>query len=370
LATVQRNKQDGFSSDTRKLIHKYSNGAVYKWTADGVTGVDSNTVGYGYAGWSDVDTVKDALDKQMVGGYWSLANSGYTGVPVWGSDARWDEGMAIYSADGNVYLVPAGYTGASTIGCKFVLSPGKYQDYIYVGLNQEFRYRFETGANMMDMELTNYAATDRTLRLAAMRGHIKLDVGDALVAHNGIRLEGFDGFSGMFNSAATGMQRDIALDADGDIVVSTGDRPNRSEYGTAELWMSGLTGTETSATMSYRIVGDICHVTFDDPLIGWSNANTVTICGWPAAAFPRTWVNRVPVVAYDTGKFTNSYGNAMLQLNAAIAGVTGQGWGVTGINASLMTIDGLTNEPEYVTAGWDTGGQKGFPAQGFSYSVH
>ncbi len=64
LHGIQRAGQDGYATDTNKLLHKWAGGGVSKYSADGTsfTGVNAADVDYSYGGWTDIDTVKEALD--------------------------------------------------------------------------------------------------------------------------------------------------------------------------------------------------------------------------------------------------------------------------------------------------------------------
>lgn len=64
LHSIQRAGQDGFATDTKKMLHKWWGGGISKYNADGTgyTGVDGVDVTYSYGGWVGVDNVKEALD--------------------------------------------------------------------------------------------------------------------------------------------------------------------------------------------------------------------------------------------------------------------------------------------------------------------
>lgn len=139
--------------------------------------------------------------------------------------------------------------------------------------------------------------------------------------------------------------------------------------GTFTIYMSGITGTPASGECEYEVVGNMCHVSILEPITGFSETQSMTICGWPVAIFPATYITYAGCIIYDSGSFTIGYAPGMLQISAAIEGVTGQGWGTTGISTFVQKIDSVSNEPEFTTSGFETGAQKGLPPQTIHYYI-
>ena len=142
--------------------------------------------------------------------------------------------------------------------------------------------------------------------------------------------------------------------------------PDKSTF---TIYLSGITGSPATGECEYQIVGNMAHVSIKEAIVGFSDATTMKICGWPTAIFPATYITYAGCIVYDSGNYTNGYSNGMMQISAAIEGVTGQGWGTTGITVSPLKVDGVSSEPEYVSSGWNNANQKGLPPQTIHFNI-
>jgi len=365
VKAIMRAKQNAYASDTKRIVHKWAGGTYDYWTADGATGIDPSTVEYSYIGWATVSNVEQALDTQMKGGYWSNVNSGVTGVPVWNNDNRWDEGQAIYSTNGKVYLVPSGFTG-TPLGYEFVISPCKNQDYKYVGCHEigqlEYGgYRYETGAMEYQQKAINiFGFTGNHMAVCADKGEVRLRTGSALNSVNGIRLEGFDGCSGLFNAAGSNKFRPLYADENGKVVVAESDTTHRYKTGTASLVLSGTTGTQTGGYIYWVRDDNHVTVTFAPSMLGWgeTGVTTMTIANWPLECYP-TARTRIPVEVYDSITFGSAYGRGHLDLQTVGT--------ETGVVCNPL-INGA-NAPEYNSSGWGLNSQRGILRQTVTYPI-
>ena len=332
-----------------------------------MTGIDPATVDYSNVGWPALNNVKEALDTTMHGGYLSAANAGYTGVPIYGNDARWDEGMALYSTDGHVYLVPPGYTaGDSYMGFKFVISPCKANEWQYIGTEsntmlQYGMYRFETGASQFEVQAYSFLSfTGAHLQLGANYGHVKLHTGTALNTVNSVRLIGFDGCSGMYDDATSGRFRALYADEDGDIVIAESDTNKRHEEGNGVfMFAGGVTGNQTGGQFRWSRDGYNVTLSFLTDFLGWGATGlpTLVIKGLPLNLFPDNRT-RLPLEIYDDVTFGSGYGRGHLDIEASSDGVTG---------CTVNVLVNGANGPEYSSSGWGLNSRRGILRQSVSY---
>lgn len=204
LHFAMRNKQDGLSTDTFKLIHKYEDGTVKKWVSEssltygqtgiqgprGVTGPaglgDTGETGVGIQGATGVDGITGLIGETGAQGLTGLSLQGVTGLigvtGLGGSDGSQGvtgaQGVAgSQGAQGVTGLI--GFTGAQ--GATGALAPDS------VGATGVFGYvpYFDSESHISPSKIrrvnANYLAIDCSLSVTGLiQGGVTVQYGDMM----------------------------------------------------------------------------------------------------------------------------------------------------------------------------------------------
>lgn len=345
LSSIQRAGSDSFATDTRKMLRKFADGTVYKWTPDSLFTVDASDVTYTNTLRPTMSTVKAGLDVALAAGDY-FADIGVTGIPYWG-DGIIDQyvtrtGSAVYSQDSHVYFMgEGGFTGMTTqFGCRFVITPvppGDVIKFVHTGANvleySDIGYTGSGTGDGAELHVTSRAisGSKANLLLKAYYGKVKIETSVVGSGNDGVVLVGKDDAGTSYDSATGVYCRAMYTDADGEVVISTSDQAKYKEAGFTATCVD--TSPNVFAYCKYVINGKMCMMYVPTWSGNLANSN-LSLQVIPAEARPATEQSTVGTMMYEVGapgvwvpsQVVVGTGGVMTFYPAAVVGDTGVGW--------------------------------------------
>lgn len=375
------------NNDGTIVLNQYTtDGVLQTYNSDGsvgATGIAAEIIGSGNISEAEFENLNGSttgIQAQIdaVNGFADhlayFAGLGVTGVPV-GLDGFIDNyvthvGSAVYSEDGNVYMMSeAGFTGVTSIlGCRFVLNPVLASTKILFGSasvsepEANWASLSYTGAGGVGGEFKVYVPTTdgndaQHLVLQTARGKLKLATSTAGGGVDGIVLSGNDDDGTDYAAAAGGKHRALYADEAGEMVLAESDTNQRyKSAGFTAVISTTYYDTINYSYWTYELSGDYVKLTIPEVSEDSAN-NALRASGLPSEIQPQINVN-LPCIVRDTVNVpTGAYRPARVSFFSS---------------SDLVNFYPMSAEGAYWTYSSDFGttGQKGIAAQSLVYKIN